>query len=313
MMTTNLKTSFVPVLVTGEMRSGTTFVANYLNSQADCLVYADFLRSLFIEARHLPVEDVNAVLTERHKNILLSNLVAEGYRVGVSAFQDIQREEFATWFELYLLALKQLDQPQDHAVVGTKATREYDLLPALLDLGIRVIFCLRDPRDILLSAKNRFSDYNLYESIRSWRQSYATACKLKNHPHMHVLQFERLIAEETRPAEIDSLARFLGVTLEEKVTALHAFEGTHFQANTSFGDVAKPFDTNALYRWKNDLESPEVQFTSTFLEKEIAALQYQPFQSDRAEYRSLYRGYTQYALKQRVKTVLLAVYQRVFK
>jgi hypothetical protein len=135
-MPTNLNISFVPVFITGEMRSGTTFVANYLNSQPDCLVYADFLRSLFIEARHLPVENVNAVLTERQKNILVSNLVAEGYRIGVSAFQNIQRDEFTTWFELYLIALKHLDQQQEHTVVGTKATREYDQLPALLDLGI---------------------------------------------------------------------------------------------------------------------------------------------------------------------------------
>jgi hypothetical protein len=130
---------------------------------------------------------------------------------------------------------------------------------------------------------------------------------------MYVLQFEHLIAEETRTEEISALSRFLGVRLEENVTSLHAFERTDFQANTSFGDVAKPFDTKALYRWKNNIETPEVQFASAFLEQEIIELQYPPYRSDRDMYRSLFRGYTRYAIKQRLKTILLAIYQRIFK
>lgn len=56
---------FTAVLVTGEMRSGTTLVANLLNPQHGCLVDADPLRSLFLEAEGLGVKNRSLPLSER--------------------------------------------------------------------------------------------------------------------------------------------------------------------------------------------------------------------------------------------------------
>jgi hypothetical protein len=53
---------FTCMLITGEMCSGTTLIANYLNSQSGCVVYSDLLKGWFNETRKLGLPDLSAPL-----------------------------------------------------------------------------------------------------------------------------------------------------------------------------------------------------------------------------------------------------------
>jgi hypothetical protein len=303
--------NFTSLLITGEMRSGTTLVTNFLNSQEDCVVYADLLKVWFNEPSKLGLRSLSAPLSEREKNVLLSSLVAEGWKFGVSSFDEIERDAFDTCLGLYRLALSKLDPLGSAQVVGTKITRQYEYLQKLLDSGVKVIFCVRDPRDVLLSAKNRFSDYNLFERAISWKESISRAYLVQNHPSFYLLRFEDLLQEEMRHQEIVRLSCFLGIPLDAQVQTLVIRDGTEFVSNSSFGDVEEPFDSSALYRWKADKLSAETVFASRFLRQQILSLGYEYLQVDRTSYRRLYYDYLICLLKSKVRSFFLNAYRAI--
>ncbi len=304
--------NFRAVLVTGMMRSGTTLVANFLNSQPGCVVYADLLRSLFAEAEGLGVLDLSRVLTERERNVLCSSLAAEGWRMGLESLGEIPRGEVESWFDLYRLALKSLDKSGNAQVLGTKITREYRYSSQLLDHGARLIFCVRDPRDVLLSSKNRFSNYDLFAYADSWKKSVRLAEGLTMHKNCELVLFEQLLNDGTRPAVIDRLSRLLGVALDSDSESLMLRSGIAVMSNTSFGDVSKPFDPQAGFRWKRHLDEIEVVFASHFLGSEIEKLGLERHKPDTSGLRGLRRGYFTYRVKRRMKDLLLAAYRRAF-
>ncbi len=303
---------FVSILVTGEMRSGTTLVTSFLNSQEHCVVYADFLRSLFREARKLGIDNLTAELSSREKNVLVSNLVAEGFRIGVSEFQEIKRDQFNTWLGLYWLALEHLDRGRGSQLVGTKATREYHYLSDLLEHDVRVIYCVRDPRDVLLSAKNRFSDYDMFGSAREWKRGFDLATSLQHHPKFMILRFENLLEDQDREEMATYLSQFLGTDIAPSPDSLIILDGVEFRDNSAFGDVGRPFDSNALYRWKKQPSSDEAVFAGTFFRDEIQQLGYEKHRVCGSAYRSLYRDYVAYSVRRWMKDVLLGVYHSVF-
>lgn len=300
------------VLVTGEMRSGTTFTANFLNSQKNCIVYADFLRNLFVEARQLGIADINDSLSQRERNVLLSNLVAEGFSLGFSGFQEISASDFSTWYQLYKLGLGTIDRG-GLDVLGSKVTRAYGLLPQLMEQGVKIVFCIRDPRDVLLSRKNRFSEYHLFTAVAEWKASYDLSRELDGHPNFHLLRFESLIDKTSRADELAGISKFLGVPLEEGVESLSIRNGVKFVANSSFKGVSKPFDQSAIYRWRKYLDSDEVVFVTRCLEKELDAMGYERAEISDKAFRKLRREFFSYRLKRGLEKPLLRLYRTVFR
>tara|TARA_R110002073_G_scaffold74100_2_gene181055 strand:+ start:45486 stop:46412 length:927 start_codon:yes stop_codon:yes gene_type:complete len=288
-------------MVTGERRSGTTLVANFLNSQEGFAVHSDLLRSLFAEAGRLQITDATKQLSERERNILLSNLEAEGLETGMPFFSDIPRANCNRWIDVYLEGLKALSGDAEAAkkVVGTKVTGTYELLPAMLDAGVRVVFCIRDPRDVCLSAMNRFSGYHLFDFVTAWQRSVTVAKQLRGHANFHLVRFEDLVSED-RESELARLSQFLGQQLDGAARPTHR-SGIGFTANSSFGDVLKPFDASAKDRWKRvDQTLPEVVFPSRFLATELQEFGYESPAGATHNYGRLAASYKQYILTRRL-------------
>ncbi len=311
MKNTNPDLLLTHLLITGEMRSGTTFLANFLNSQVGCSVYSDLLKSWLNEPAKLRLPTLSTALDPRQKNVLFSNLIAEGLLFGLTCFEKIDRTRITTALELFQEAMHSLASP-DGCLVGVKVTRQYGYLPELMDHGVKVIFCIRDPRDMLLSAKNRFSEYNLFESVAAWKKSLQLAKGLDDRPNFYLLRFESLMEETTRMAEIARLAQFLDVPLDPHITKLKMRNNVEFVSNSSFGDVSRVFDSQALFRWRRDPQSSEVIFASAFLEKEIAELDYQSFPTLPKEYARLRQAYYAYIIKRQIKNVILKFYKKIF-
>ncbi len=244
---------------------------------------------------------------------MLSSLQPIGWQFRVPAFDQFDRTDFETWLDLFLASLAAIDTGQNSRMVGTKATREYTWLPQLLEAGVKIVFCIRDPRDVFLSAKNRFGDYHLFRWALRWRESVARGLQLQGHGHFFLHRFEDLLRPAIRESEIARLSTFLDVGLEPYPGRLRLRNHVDFTANSSFGDVTGPFDDTARSRWKQHPTSQEVTFASIFLQQEIKELNYEPCEVSREAYQALYRNYLSFLLLERAKKTLVHIYRKLSK
>ena len=116
------------LLVTGQMRSGTTFTCNLLNSQDKVSCFSDYPILLLNEAVKLGIKEINAPLSFEEKNIMLSYVKAEGLQKGIHGLDKTSIEDFSTWYELYCLTLDATIE-DEVLVLGSKKTNQTDYLP----------------------------------------------------------------------------------------------------------------------------------------------------------------------------------------
>jgi len=258
------------LFVTGSMRSGTTFIANLINAQDECVVYRDFLLAVFRVSSQLGIHRLTRSLSSREKNVLLSSLQSELFR----HFQNIQPEDFSDLRDLYYLALAQICSLSTR-LVGVKVTQAEDWIDSLLkETETLILVVIRDLRDVLLSAFNRFSDYRTYHFALNWYNGVMTTQKYRNNPRVCIIRFEDLI---TSPhATLASLSHFLGISFSN-IAQLQDFENEKWIANSGFHDVKVPFDTNAVYRWKSDPNSREVLYALANYRSVLKQLGYEVF------------------------------------
>jgi hypothetical protein len=262
------------LIVTGEMRSGTTFLANFLNSQEKALVYSDFLRQIFINGKQLNINSISKKLTERELNVLSSNIIAEFRMFGFDI--QIPRDKEYTLNDLFntgISRIQEIDTKKSCSLIGIKSTKEYFYLNELLNNDTKFIYIYRDPRDVLLSAKNRFSNYSLFEYADEWAKGIDLAMSYKNHKNFFLLKYEDLIKRESNV--IKSIEDFLSIDLNMNISKLRLRNGNDYIDNSSFGDVSKVFDAEAIERWKNFSTSDEVIYTNLYLNDYIKLLKYE--------------------------------------
>lgn len=294
------------LLITGEMRSGTTFLANFLNSQSKAVVYADMLVSLFMEAHQLGIRDIHKPLSEREKNVLLSNLIQEG-KLHHLGFATIDRDRELNWWLLFQESLNVIRGGEDAQIVGVKRTREESYLPQLINAGAKVIYCVRDPRDVVISAKNRFARFDLFKSAENWQQSVQLALQLRDSKHFFLMRYEDLILEKDKTAQ--QLSDFLELPVITNLTELKFGHNKHYRDNSSFGDVKKLFDPSATYRWKSNPANPEMQFVERFLKSEMQDMGYKPSGVSTDDH-TLWKKYKKQKLKEKIVNPIKRAYQR---
>ena len=188
-----------PLFITGEKRSGTSFLANLLNTQAQAVVFADTLGSLFLAAKQLDIRDLRHPLTSREKNVLISNIIAEGRSRNVD-FSTIQRDECSALYDIFLAALRIIKGNSGASVVGVKCTQEREMARKLLHEGSKVIYCVRDPRDVVYSSKNRFAQHNLFATAEQWLEGFQFIESMKGKENFLLVKYEELILKKNKVA-----------------------------------------------------------------------------------------------------------------
>ena len=261
------------LLVSGKMRSGTTFLANFLNSQENLVVYSDFLRSIFTNIKQLSISDFTEKLSEKQKNIFISGLEAEAalMRIPIS----VKRDSFSTISELFNETMSELERcsPKTIAtVVGVKKTEELENISQLLKSDFKVIYIYRDPRDVVLSSLNRFAKFNIYSFVNDWQKSTIAVNRLSNDPNLFLLKYEDLILNKDEV--IEQLSDFFGIPITSELDNLVSRDDNNYVHNSSFGDVTKLFDKSAVYRWKTT-PYKELSFLNSVLKKELSLLGYE--------------------------------------
>jgi Sulfotransferase domain len=281
-------TSYQRLLVTGEMRSGTTFVANLLNSQVEAKVYADMLVTLFMEGHELNINDIKLPLDSQKKNILISNVIPEGMREEMD-FEGINRTLDLSWLDIFNYCLTQIKGSDSPKIVGIKRTREEKYLKQLLDDGVMVVYCVRDPRDVVISSKNRFSAHRTNTYIGKWSNSVNNAIGLNRYSNFFLLKYEDLILNTDEVA--GKLEEFLGIEIKTDLKELSFGSRLKYQNNSSFGDVKKLFDSSAVYRWKKLEDQSEAQFCAHHLAEYISELGYESGDKMNAKALLLHKGF----------------------
>lgn len=258
------------LLVTGFVRSGTTFLANLLNSQDGVTVYRDFLRSIFNTAKRLNIESFNQALTLREKNILLTALKSEADSIGFQGYNDVA-PQFSTLKELYYFALAAIRE--DARIVGSKITRLEEWLPKMVEqTDLHIVYIYRDPRDVLLSSKNMFTNYNLLRFIIDLKRELNLVKNMK-YDRFLLLKFEDLITDPEKICK--KLGMFLETTVSPNPGELSDRTNSGWKINTSFHDLEKTFDQKSCYRWKRDIGSDEVKYCDILMPKLLKEFGYE--------------------------------------
>lgn len=252
------------LLVTGFVRSGTTFLADFLDAQENCRLVRDFLVTPFRAARLLRIPSLKTELTERERNILLAEIKARAKSRGLKGFEKI-RPDFTTIKELLERAFTMIHSGE--RVVGVKVTRIADFLDVILkETDIRVLYIMRDPRDVLLSAKHRFAVFNHTRFVVDLQRELETVRRLKS-PRLLVIRFEDLVLQSAKTAK--RIERFVGAPI---ATSAADSLGRGY---SSFHDIKKSFDSDACYRWKHNRKDPCVQHANVVLRPLLKDLGYE--------------------------------------
>ncbi|MCE7743642.1 MAG: sulfotransferase [Candidatus Heimdallarchaeota archaeon] len=273
-----MKEGIIRIVITGCMRTATTFLSHLLNANEECVFLRDSFLAIFRTSWRLGVRSFLEFLPIRLRNVILFNLKAEMVSKGIDKLNHLQNTQFTTLEELFDVAME-LFVNDDTKVFGVKITEEEHWVATLMkETDIKIIYMVRDLRDVLLSSANAFAGYNRCYFAKRWFQGITKILKINN-PKIIVVRFEDLILNPER--ELERLSDFLGVKLNSNITELQDVSGLTWVDNSSFQDVKKLFDPIAANRWKRNLDSKEVVYGSVVYKKLMKKLQYeenkQPF------------------------------------
>jgi hypothetical protein len=224
-----------------------------------------------MEAQKLGITDLDQPLDERQKNVLFSEAL-QAAKNRNEELPGLDRKQVNTWWELFKEFLNALNNQKEALILGSKRTNEVQYLKPLLDKGVKIIYCYRDPRDVLISAKNRFSDYKLFKRIQNWKSNLDVAFFFKEHDNFYMLGYENLMLYKETAAK--ELTDFLNLPITTDIKSLQFGNNAVYQDNSSFGDVQNLFDSNAVNRWKAYQESSEVYYAEAILKNYLTKLGY---------------------------------------
>lgn len=287
-------------LVTGMMRSGTTFVCNLLNSQQNSVCYTDYPIYLFNQSVQLGVEDILKNLDNKEKNVLLSYVKSEGLQKGISG-TDLNPGDFSNWLQLYKLSMNALSEGEIN--IGSKKTNQFRYLDQMMRAGVKIVYMVRDPRDVILSSKNRFSSFDIYNYLGDWERNIQNIQEFSANKNFYLCRFEDLLTEK-KESKLAEISEFLGFEIRQQLENLEFRGDTTYTENSAFSDVKKLFDTSALYRWRQDenKDSEIVKYVSEVLATDIKSLGYTQFPgntSSRGEFMADYQRVKRRRLLQR--------------
>lgn len=268
------------VLVTGQMRSGTTMLASFLNSQAEICMIPDALR--------IPAAALNTFGTSVGPSDLLDGgarkrlwramlhvslnnpATPQVERTVIEAYRDKDViPEFTSQAELYLRLLDDIARESPGFTwYGTKATRGEKLAASLTELGAKAIIILRDPRAVFTSQQARlkrdaaFVASDLEPFVEEWRDSYASW--RASGEAVLALRYEDFVTKDT---EFLRIADYLGVDIKPDAEIL--------SLNTPFGDkLTKARRPDPVDRWREVGDARACDFIADALGAEMESAGY---------------------------------------
>ena len=267
------------LLITGQMRSGTTLLCNFLNSHEHTTMYADIFHTVagrVPDPKGWSFATINylADLSQTKRYYFLYS-ISHGIDVLKTANEvnyklDIDVHSFKNVKELYDLLLDSIACDGDR-VVGNKVTScELNISNLLTQTDLKVLYIHRDARDVVVSAAKKFNQ-PLDGYIQAWNRGIDTVLGIQS-PNLLCVKFEDLVCRKAGLKE--QLDDFLDMSVNFDIEQLSAYD-RQWVANSSFNDVNSPFDASVACRWKN-APTWDVEKVYSFCKDRLAALGYDP-------------------------------------
>ena len=268
------------LLIAGFVRSGTTFLGNVINAQKGFEVNEGFIRTILKTARVMGIKSFETHLDEHQKNVFLASLKTEEQSLKKNL--NLNRN-FSNLNELYHQIMDGMCK-KGNKVIGSKVTISADWLNNILnETDTYIIYIYRDCRDVLLSSKNMFPEYNLLRFLINWRDEIKEVLKIR-HKRLLMVKFEDLIMDSDNTLE--KMSQFLGVEVK-RLNNLPKNELKRWMKFSSFNDINKLFDEKTCYRWKNKKESKEVKYCDILIPGLMGEIGYKP--NDVKNYKLFYK------------------------
>lgn len=241
------------LMITGERRTGTTLIANFLNAQEGITIYRDFLH---LERMRQGL--VGMSLIDSLSPIQRLQLIDcfNGWNADLGFQMKLDPEQFSSLAEFYRYVLDLIARPGDR-IVGHKTTIAHRTVDELLEHvpDLQILYIIRDPRDVVTSALKRFADEEntLFDYIEDWQRSYIKMRNLKTSPdfagRIFMLRYEDFVLDKDQV--LPDLAQFLEVenlVVPEEMTDY----GQSWLSNSAFGELRQTLDPTPIGRWREE-------------------------------------------------------------
>jgi hypothetical protein len=164
--------------------------------------------------------------------------------------------------------------------VGGKEVLCEEYIPYLLEKGVKVILCIRDPRDMISSLNFRQRDNQTGEnrpvlySLRIWRKSFAFAFEFEGHPGFKWLRYEDIVDNSIE--KLNQVFKFLSlpaIKSNDFINGIYDQYGNVWMGNSSFDDKAG-VSSNSIGKFKNSLPESVISFIENTCYPEMKVLGY---------------------------------------
>ncbi len=268
------------VFIVGNSRSGTTLTSNILKNHSQIYSFGEihFFEQLWRPDDKTELEWSQAITLgakligiARESRLLLKQ--PEKYEVEASQMLTDSKNEKIFHVDVYKKFLKYETNRQGKSIPCEQTPRYIFFLKEILDNfpEARILVMARDPRDILLSQKNKWkqfwmsnsgthwkemlrawSNYHPLLLSQMWKQAMLAASKYKNDPRVKWIYFEDLVTDSESVAK--EICQFLGIDFDRSMLDVPASKSTlSKQDNNSKGVSSAP-----IARWKNKLPNTDI-------------------------------------------------------
>ncbi len=188
-----------------------------------------------------------------------------------------------TFFDIYknlLNLLADIYSAKREELIGSKEVLIEEYAPAMINEGVKVIFVVRDPRDMITSLNFRIRDNLTGEnrpilySLRVWRKSVAFAYAATKRKKGCMVRYEDLVSNKWQT--LNKITNYLGVEDFKKDIFDNGIvdqNGKPWKGNSSFADQ-NGISVNSLQKYKNYLPQNVKRFIEVLCAPEMQLLGY---------------------------------------
>ncbi len=258
------------LFITGLRRSGTTAVANFLNSQEEITVYRDYLNFL----RQIPmlykIEDL-----ERRKNILLRNAKSEIQSI-VGITPELRYEKDYKIYDIYKDCLDPIKEKGD-VMIGHKITESLPIAKLFLEEdNFKCIYVLRDVRDVIGSAKNYILDYDIVKQVKLWKDEILEINNLSNKNNFLVIKYDDFVKQSNKK----EIEQFIQQKINWNIKEFKDRKSPEWVGNTSYSEYEnkdlKGIYSKSLQKWPSKINNDEdIQYAEYICRTELLDLGYE--------------------------------------
>jgi hypothetical protein len=290
--------------ISGYLRSGTTLLEKLLCNHPSLSVLSQPLPELFIDAkkRFLVTKDIddyfvlsNYVQEYRYTyseflNYLgintykindVGGVVGKGYSGQLCKVSLPVFEGELSLAAIYKSVVKTNRHNRNATFFGSKEVLCEEYIQYFLNNNIKVIQIVRDPKDVIASAKKgKGTEYigkvkpTLFE-LRNWRKSAQVAIQLAEHKNFLAIRYEDLVSDPV--IVLKNVTEFLGCSLfsdDAFINGIMDQQGNVWSSNSSFS-VGSGISTSAIGRHKALLSGELQLYIDTICYPELSILGYE--------------------------------------